>query len=197
MLHLPVPPSLHAHPPAPIFHASNPQPTCSSPTPVSSPGLPPFSLAPGTARCHPGPSEQPVLGYRGQPGGYRGQPSPSTHGCTPRASSSGLVPPDPVGVRPHRGAGGAGRRPEFCQESGGPAQQVTPMARGQTLHCLWLRRGHAEPRGCRHSRSLLTLPTSSPSPRLAPSASPYPYSFLDSIPLGRNSYKEQYVYIYR
>eukprot|EP00075_Anas_platyrhynchos_P036128 XP_027325381.1 deoxyribonuclease-1-like isoform X2 [Anas platyrhynchos] len=29
------------------------------------------------------------------------------------------------------------------------------------------------------------------------SASPYPYSFLDSIPLGRNSYKEQYVYIYR
>ncbi|NXI64918.1 DNAS1 protein, partial [Anseranas semipalmata] len=28
-------------------------------------------------------------------------------------------------------------------------------------------------------------------------ASPYPYSFLDSIPLGRNSYKEQYVFIYR
>uniref|UniRef100_A0A8B9CZL1 Deoxyribonuclease n=1 Tax=Anser brachyrhynchus TaxID=132585 RepID=A0A8B9CZL1_9AVES len=29
------------------------------------------------------------------------------------------------------------------------------------------------------------------------SASPYPYSFLDSVPLGRGSYKEQYVYIYR
>ncbi|XP_010160598.1 deoxyribonuclease-1, partial [Antrostomus carolinensis] len=27
--------------------------------------------------------------------------------------------------------------------------------------------------------------------------SPHPYSFLDSIPLGRNSYKEQYVFIYR
>ncbi|NXK55992.1 DNAS1 protein, partial [Chauna torquata] len=29
------------------------------------------------------------------------------------------------------------------------------------------------------------------------SASVYPYSFLDSIPLGRSSYKEQYVFIYR
>uniref|UniRef100_A0A669PK40 Deoxyribonuclease n=1 Tax=Phasianus colchicus TaxID=9054 RepID=A0A669PK40_PHACC len=29
------------------------------------------------------------------------------------------------------------------------------------------------------------------------SASLYPYSFLSSIPLGRNSYKEQYVFIYR
>ncbi|NWX52176.1 DNAS1 protein, partial [Steatornis caripensis] len=29
------------------------------------------------------------------------------------------------------------------------------------------------------------------------SASPHPYSFLDSIPLGRNSYKEQYLFIYR
>ncbi|XP_010115057.1 PREDICTED: deoxyribonuclease-1-like, partial [Chlamydotis macqueenii] len=29
------------------------------------------------------------------------------------------------------------------------------------------------------------------------SASRHPYSFLASIPLGRNSYKEQYVYIYR
>ncbi|NXL67561.1 DNAS1 protein, partial [Chordeiles acutipennis] len=29
------------------------------------------------------------------------------------------------------------------------------------------------------------------------SVSPHPYSFLDSIPLGRNSYKEQYVFIYR
>ncbi|NWX19216.1 DNAS1 protein, partial [Aegotheles bennettii] len=28
-------------------------------------------------------------------------------------------------------------------------------------------------------------------------ASPHPYSFLDSIPLGRSSYKEQYVFIYR
>lgn len=37
----------------------------------------------------------------------------------------------------------------------------------------------------------------SPSPRLAPSVSQHPYSFLDSIPLGRNSYKEQYVFIYR
>ncbi|XP_009993815.1 PREDICTED: deoxyribonuclease-1-like [Chaetura pelagica] len=27
--------------------------------------------------------------------------------------------------------------------------------------------------------------------------SPHPYSFLDSIPLGRSSYKEQYVFIYR
>ncbi|NXG63653.1 DNAS1 protein, partial [Hemiprocne comata] len=29
------------------------------------------------------------------------------------------------------------------------------------------------------------------------SVSPHPYSFLDSIPLGRTSYKEQYVFIYR
>ncbi|OPJ87707.1 deoxyribonuclease-1 [Patagioenas fasciata monilis] len=29
------------------------------------------------------------------------------------------------------------------------------------------------------------------------SMSQHPYSFLDSIPLGRNSYKEQYVFIYR
>nr|XP_009934602.1 PREDICTED: deoxyribonuclease-1-like [Opisthocomus hoazin] len=29
------------------------------------------------------------------------------------------------------------------------------------------------------------------------SASSHPYSYLDSIPLGRNSYKEQYVFIYR
>ncbi|NXR02946.1 DNAS1 protein, partial [Sagittarius serpentarius] len=29
------------------------------------------------------------------------------------------------------------------------------------------------------------------------SASPHPYSFLDSIPLGRTSYKEQYVFIFR
>ncbi|XP_065540136.1 deoxyribonuclease-1-like isoform X3 [Lathamus discolor] len=29
------------------------------------------------------------------------------------------------------------------------------------------------------------------------SMSPHPYSFLDSIPLGRTSYKEQYVFIYR
>ncbi|XP_021267465.1 deoxyribonuclease-1 [Numida meleagris] len=29
------------------------------------------------------------------------------------------------------------------------------------------------------------------------SASSYPYSFLSSVPLGRNSYKEQYVFIYR
>ncbi|NWW96668.1 DNAS1 protein, partial [Rhynochetos jubatus] len=29
------------------------------------------------------------------------------------------------------------------------------------------------------------------------SVSPHPYSFLDSIPLGRASYKEQYVFIYR
>ena len=37
----------------------------------------------------------------------------------------------------------------------------------------------------------------SPSLRLSPSASSHPYSYLDSIPLGRNSYKEQYVFIYR
>ncbi|KFV47572.1 Deoxyribonuclease-1, partial [Tyto alba] len=29
------------------------------------------------------------------------------------------------------------------------------------------------------------------------SVSPHPYSFLDSIPLGRTSYKEQYLFIYR
>ncbi|NXW43992.1 DNAS1 protein, partial [Nyctiprogne leucopyga] len=29
------------------------------------------------------------------------------------------------------------------------------------------------------------------------SVSPHPYSFLDSIPLGRNNHKEQYVFIYR
>ncbi|NXX85154.1 DNAS1 protein, partial [Urocolius indicus] len=29
------------------------------------------------------------------------------------------------------------------------------------------------------------------------SASPHPYSFLASIPLGRSSYKEQYLYVYR
>ncbi|XP_061848831.1 deoxyribonuclease-1-like [Colius striatus] len=29
------------------------------------------------------------------------------------------------------------------------------------------------------------------------SASPHPYSFLVSVPLGRNSYKEQYLYVYR
>lgn len=37
----------------------------------------------------------------------------------------------------------------------------------------------------------------SPSPHLASSASLHPYSFLNSIPLGRSSYKEQYLFIYR
>lgn len=42
------------------------------------------------------------------------------------------------------------------------------------------------------TRSLL-----SPSPPLAPSAKGHPYGFLASIPLGRTSYKEQYLFIYR
>lgn len=37
----------------------------------------------------------------------------------------------------------------------------------------------------------------SPSPQLVPSAGEHPYSFLVSVPLGRTSYKEQYLFIYR
>lgn len=37
----------------------------------------------------------------------------------------------------------------------------------------------------------------SPSLHLAPSMSLHPYSFLSSIPLGRTTYKEQYLFIYR
>uniref|UniRef100_A0A8U8APR7 Deoxyribonuclease n=1 Tax=Geospiza parvula TaxID=87175 RepID=A0A8U8APR7_GEOPR len=37
----------------------------------------------------------------------------------------------------------------------------------------------------------------SPSPQLAPSAGKHPYDFLISVPLGRGTYKEQYLFIYR
>uniref|UniRef100_A0A8B9FEX9 Deoxyribonuclease n=1 Tax=Amazona collaria TaxID=241587 RepID=A0A8B9FEX9_9PSIT len=68
-----------------------------------------------------------------------------------------------------------------------PGGRRAVLAALWSLRCSWLGTvGHQ-----------LSTRASSHSLYLTPSMSPHPYSFLDSIPLGRTSYKEQYVFIYR